>query len=307
MTGKKVSKPKKDNQVNTTLPVRVDPQLLLSQAIQKQLPLEQMERLLAMRKELKEEWAKEQYYIALSLFQSECPIIKKAQKVDFTSKRTGNRTKYNYATFDMIISQTKNIMEKYGFSYSFSTEQTDGYITAICHAHHRDGYSSETTLTVPIDKEAFMSAPQKVASALTYAKRYAFCDAFGIGTGDEDDDATECNGDNQDEVQKTSKSSNKPKQKLNGVIKITKEQRDCAIRMHEYMEAKAGSRKGAKIMLEGHTSEHLGKTVSMFNDLEGPEIDKLWEFLKDKVIAFEKATLNAKPEQGELIDQEVKS
>src|SRR3990167_3791525 len=34
-----------------------------------------------------------------------------------------------------------------------------------------------------------MNAAQKVASALTYAKRYAFCNAFGILTGDADDDA----------------------------------------------------------------------------------------------------------------------
>jgi hypothetical protein len=34
-----------------------------------------------------------------------------------------------------------------------------------------------------------MNAQQKVASALTYAKRYAFCNALGILTTDQDDDA----------------------------------------------------------------------------------------------------------------------
>ena len=34
-----------------------------------------------------------------------------------------------------------------------------------------------------------MSAPQKFASAMTFAKRYAFCNAFGILTSDEDVDA----------------------------------------------------------------------------------------------------------------------
>ena len=41
---------------------------------------------------------------------------------------------------------------------------------------------------MPIDKDGFMNTPQKFASALTYAKRYAFCNAFGILTADEDDD-----------------------------------------------------------------------------------------------------------------------
>jgi hypothetical protein len=34
-----------------------------------------------------------------------------------------------------------------------------------------------------------MNEPQRFASALTFAKRYAFCNAFGILTGDEDDNA----------------------------------------------------------------------------------------------------------------------
>ena len=36
-----------------------------------------------------------------------------------------------------------------------------------------------------------MSAQQKVGAALTFAKRYAFCNAFGIMTGDEDNDANQ--------------------------------------------------------------------------------------------------------------------
>jgi hypothetical protein len=36
-----------------------------------------------------------------------------------------------------------------------------------------------------------MTAPQKYASALTFAKRYAFTDALGITSGEEDTDATD--------------------------------------------------------------------------------------------------------------------
>ena len=34
-----------------------------------------------------------------------------------------------------------------------------------------------------------MSGPQKVAAAITFAKRYSFCDVFGIVVGGEDNDA----------------------------------------------------------------------------------------------------------------------
>jgi hypothetical protein len=38
-----------------------------------------------------------------------------------------------------------------------------------------------------------MTAPQKVASALTFAKRYTLCNILGISTGDEDTDANDVN------------------------------------------------------------------------------------------------------------------
>ncbi len=36
-----------------------------------------------------------------------------------------------------------------------------------------------------------MTAPQKYASAQTFAKRYTLCNALGISTGDDDTDATD--------------------------------------------------------------------------------------------------------------------
>lgn len=163
---------------------------LISQGISKGLPIETMKELLAMRKQLKDEWAKEQYYISLSEFQAYCPIIKKKATVNFKSPRTGRVTNYNYASLDMIVSQVKIVLREFGFSYTVKTKQNDNSVTAICMAHHKSGYSEETEFTVPIDKAAYMNEAQKVASALTYAKRYAFCNAFGVMTGDEDDDVS---------------------------------------------------------------------------------------------------------------------
>ena len=53
----------------------VDPQALLAQAIDKGMPVESMERLLAMRREMKAEYARDQYFKALAGFQHECPVI----------------------------------------------------------------------------------------------------------------------------------------------------------------------------------------------------------------------------------------
>jgi hypothetical protein len=67
----------------------------------------------------------------------------------------------------------------------------DKGVTVIVTACHIAGHKEDTEFTAPIQADAYMSEPQKWASAMTYAKRYAFCNAFGILTGDEDTDAGE--------------------------------------------------------------------------------------------------------------------
>ena len=55
----------------------INAELLIKQAIDKNVPIETMERLLVMRRELKTEWAKEEFIKALAQFQKKCPVIKK--------------------------------------------------------------------------------------------------------------------------------------------------------------------------------------------------------------------------------------
>lgn len=162
----------------------IDAQALIEKAIEKNLDIDKMERILTMRRELKQEFAREEYFRALSCFQKDCPVIEKRKKVFDKS----GKERYKFAPLDDIVSQISATLEKHGFSYTIKTEQTKETVTAICFAHHRAGHAEQTQFTVPIDQDAYMSPAQKTASALTYAKRYAFCDAFGIMTGDEDTD-----------------------------------------------------------------------------------------------------------------------
>lgn len=156
-------------------------------AINKGVAIDVMERLLAMRERIQKDMAEKAFREAMASFQAECPIIVKSAGVDYTS-RSGKHVSYDYAPLDMIVDKVRGPLCMNGFSYTFTTEQTKESVTAICHAHHVLGHTQSTAFTVPVDPEAFMNAAQKVASALTYAKRYAFCNAFGILTGDEDDD-----------------------------------------------------------------------------------------------------------------------
>lgn len=158
---------------------------LILKAIEHQSPIETFERLLAMRKELKTEQARESFYRSLSAFQSACPVIPKTKTAGMGNYR------YNYAPLDVIVRVVAPLLQQYGLSFTVQTrlEQEPLSQVAVCTVHHVDGHSESSEFRAPIDQGARMNDMQKAASSQTYAKRYAFCNALGILTGDEDDDA----------------------------------------------------------------------------------------------------------------------
>ena len=177
---------KEETQDRALVPVKQDAEALIAQAIEKNVPVETMERLLVMRRELKAEYAKEQFDNAMSAFQAACPTITKTKSV-FT--KSGVKA-YSYAPLEAIVAQVKELLKTYGFSYAVQTETLDGSVKATCIVKHRFGHSESSSIAVPLgNKTDIMSQTQVVAAALTFAKRYAFCNAFGILTGDEDTDA----------------------------------------------------------------------------------------------------------------------
>jgi len=169
---------------NRALSVSPTPEMLIQQAIDQKVSIEHMEKLMAMRRELKEEEAKKAYYRDLAAFQAECPVIGKNKSVTDKAEK-GGALRYTYATLDEIVFQVAPFLQKHGFSYTFKNKQTDTAYTAICNTMHRDGHSESTEFVVPVDLKAYMSAPQKVGSARSFANRYAFCNAFGVQTGED--------------------------------------------------------------------------------------------------------------------------
>lgn len=159
---------------------------LISQAISQNVPVETMERLLAMRRELKAERAKEEYDRAMAAFQADCPTIKKTREV----KTDSGKVAYRYAPIESIVFQVKEALKTHGFSYTTGMELKEAGVLVTVKVTHQAGHSEQTSMEVPFgSKTNIMSQSQVAAAATTFAKRYAFCNAFGILTGDEDNDA----------------------------------------------------------------------------------------------------------------------
>lgn len=160
----------------------------ITQAIASNAPVETMERLFDLRAKVKAEIAKEQFTVALGKFQSECPAVKKTKKV---LNKDGRSTRYQYAPLDAIVEQIRKKLAETKLSYSWDVKHADGHMVVTCKITHMLGHSDTSSIEIPIDKEGFMTAPQKYASAQTFAKRYTLINALGISTGDEDTDATD--------------------------------------------------------------------------------------------------------------------
>lgn len=188
---RKKPKPRTTKALATTtkrLPATPNVETLILKAIAKG-QLDTVERLLVMRRELKAESAKEQYVNALARFQKICPTIPKT-KIVRNKESKGGGVRYRYAPLDVIIAHVHEPLAECGFSYMIKGEQDEKQFTAIVEGYHVAGHSEVSRFSVPIEKSDYMSSPQSVASAQTFAKRQAFCNLFGIVTTDTDDDGS---------------------------------------------------------------------------------------------------------------------
>jgi hypothetical protein len=188
-SGKK-GKPSNGTQALATRPPTVED--LMSQALAGGADIETLERLFALRQQIKAEQAREAFFTAFAEFQAECPVIKKTKWV----KSTAGNNLYAYAPLDSIVKQVGEIIAKHGFSYTikpFFEDATDkqpfGRILATVKIQHSAGHIEESTFPITIKEPTqFTNGAQQSGTALTYAKRYAFCAGFGIVTEDDDTD-----------------------------------------------------------------------------------------------------------------------
>jgi hypothetical protein len=165
----------------------------ISQAISSNVPIETLEKLLAMRKEFILEQSKTAFIEALSNFQKNCPNIEKTKVV---KNKDGQSVRYKYAPLDEIVSKVKDVLANNGLSYTWEVKNEPDFITVIAIITHNKGYSQNSEFKVPVDKNDYMTSPQRYASALTFAKRYSLCNALGIATTEEDTDATDVKKEN---------------------------------------------------------------------------------------------------------------
>ena len=161
---------------------------LIAKALDAGLPVDTLERLLAMRAELRREEARAAFFSALAQFQSQVPPINKG-KVANIRPRQGAPYSYRFANVADIQRAIAPGLAACGLSVTFDTTATPGGFTVTCLVHHVEGHTETASFPVQIGTSAQMNPTQAAGSALTYGRRYALCAALGIVTAEDDDDA----------------------------------------------------------------------------------------------------------------------
>lgn len=158
---------------------------LLQAAVAQNFDVEKLGKLIALKQLVDADIARKAYFEALAAFQGKCPAIIKSK----SAKRGNGNAMYSYAPLDAIMEVASPLLAEHGLSFSFKAETTEKTVKVTCIAKHTLGHTEESVMETELaTKTDIMSKPQQVAATITFNKRYAFTNAFGIVTKDEDDE-----------------------------------------------------------------------------------------------------------------------
>jgi len=100
--------------------------------------------------------------------------------------RSNDHFRSRYTTYDAIVQATRPILPEHGLAMlQLPGIDPDGRAIVRNTLVHESGEVMDLgAISVPVKKD---NDPQAFGSAMTYAKRYAWCAALGVPTGDDDD------------------------------------------------------------------------------------------------------------------------
>lgn len=159
-----------------------NPQSLIQLAIESKLPIEHLEKLMALKERYDAIEAKKEFLTSMNQFQGLCPVLEKTKLVSFGT------TKYKYAPLGEITEAIKSPMKETKLSFRWEmTDETDKLI-CTCIVSHISGHNEKSTMSAEKDKSGGKNEIQSRGSTITYLQRYTLIAALGISTADEDVD-----------------------------------------------------------------------------------------------------------------------
>lgn len=162
---------------------------LLSQAIEKGLDVEALEKLMALQERWDNNQARKAFFESFTKFQSEAPELRKSKKVSFETQK--GSTDYHYAPLAAITRQLTDVLKANDLSYRWEINDDKDTIKVTCIVSHVAGHSERTTMTASPDASGGKQPIQARGSAIEYLKRYTLIGALGLSTADSDVDGVQ--------------------------------------------------------------------------------------------------------------------
>lgn len=159
---------------------------LIQIGLQERIPVESLERLMALREQEINRLAKSQFVTAMADFQANCPSIIKDRTVDYATSK--GRTSYKHASLGQIVKQIREPLKNAGLSYRFEINRLEQMIEVTCVITQVAGHSERTSMVGSIDDSGGKNAIQARGSTVTYLQRYTLIGTLGLVTADEDND-----------------------------------------------------------------------------------------------------------------------
>lgn len=163
---------------------------LLSQAIDKGVGIDALERLMDLKERYDAKQAEKAFYVAMNQFQANKPKLKKTKVADFGA----GKAKYSYNPLAKIQEAIDPVLSRFGLSYKWERQQSESLIRIACIVSHVDGHSESTWLESGPDSSGGKNPLQSIGSARSYLKRYTLEDALGLSSDDDDDGKKSSNG-----------------------------------------------------------------------------------------------------------------
>ena len=144
-----------------------------------------VERLVRLQEHILDKNAEQAFAAGFAALQADLAPVQATKTVP---DKQGN-VRYTYAPYDEIMDKVRPLLERHGFSVSFSTDFKDARIVQTCTLQHRDGHHRDYQAFVRAGAGPYgATETQADGAAMTYAKRYALCNALNI-TVEKDTDA----------------------------------------------------------------------------------------------------------------------
>jgi len=136
-----------------------------------------LEQLVKLYEHMEARNAEKAFAAAFVALQGEMP---KVQAVKAVPNKDGS-VRYKFAPYEDIMAQVAPLLQKHGFTVTFSTKYGDGRLTKICTLQHTSGHSKSNEFAVRIGSgPPGATETQGDGAAGTYAKRFALTDALNI-------------------------------------------------------------------------------------------------------------------------------